>query len=184
MVKIYVFGASGSGTTTLGKKLSLELAIEHFDADDFFWKQTEIPFTQRYSYRHMNQALAARLKERNSWVLSGCVNSWGDQVVSGSDLFILCKAPTKLRIKRLKQREYEKFGLRILPGGDMYENHQRFIAWAAQYEEGLQKGRNARIHDKFVDQLSTEALILDSSKPLDKLLDKCLERINDLKKAA
>ncbi|WP_228410094.1 shikimate kinase [Chryseobacterium viscerum] len=35
-MKIHIFGASGSGVTTLGKALSEELNLEYFDSDDFF----------------------------------------------------------------------------------------------------------------------------------------------------
>ena len=35
---IIVFGASGSGCTTLGRALARQLNFEHFDTDDFFLK--------------------------------------------------------------------------------------------------------------------------------------------------
>lgn len=50
MVIIYIyFGASGSGTTTLGKELATEMGYHHFDADDFYWEQTDIPYTKTKS---------------------------------------------------------------------------------------------------------------------------------------
>ncbi len=38
MNKIHIFGASGSGTSTLGAALSNELSYTHLDTDDYFWK--------------------------------------------------------------------------------------------------------------------------------------------------
>ncbi|WP_414847104.1 shikimate kinase [Chryseobacterium sp. IT-36CA2] len=35
-MRIHIFGASGSGVTTLGKALSEKLNIEYLDSDDFF----------------------------------------------------------------------------------------------------------------------------------------------------
>ena len=34
--RIHLFGASGSGTTTLGVALAERLAIAHFDSDNFY----------------------------------------------------------------------------------------------------------------------------------------------------
>lgn len=34
---IHIFGASGSGTTTLAEKISRELGYFHLDTDDYFW---------------------------------------------------------------------------------------------------------------------------------------------------
>jgi adenylate kinase family enzyme len=46
-MRILVTGASGSGTTTLGKALAEQLACAFLDADDFFWFPTNPPFTQK-----------------------------------------------------------------------------------------------------------------------------------------
>ena len=45
MVHIHVMGASGSGTTSLGRALADRLDIAHLDTDDFFWLPTDPPFT-------------------------------------------------------------------------------------------------------------------------------------------
>jgi len=41
---IHIFGASGSGTTTLGKKICEELGYYLMDADEYFWMPTEPKF--------------------------------------------------------------------------------------------------------------------------------------------
>ena len=38
---IHIFGASGSGTTTLAEKISRELGYFHLDTDDYFWLPTD-----------------------------------------------------------------------------------------------------------------------------------------------
>ena len=43
--RIHVFGASGTGTTTLGRGLAEALHIGQFDTDAYFWLQTDPPFT-------------------------------------------------------------------------------------------------------------------------------------------
>ena len=42
---IHIYGAAGSGTTTLGKKISDELGYTLMDTDDYFWMPTEPKFT-------------------------------------------------------------------------------------------------------------------------------------------
>lgn len=43
---------------------------------------------------------------------------------------------TEIRTTRLKEREKQKFGDRIMPGGDMYTHHMEFIEWARKYDTG------------------------------------------------
>lgn len=38
---IHIFGAAGSGTTTLGMKICQELGYKLMDTDDYFWLPTE-----------------------------------------------------------------------------------------------------------------------------------------------
>ena len=42
---IHIYGAAGSGTTTLGKKISDELGYTLMDTDDYFWMPTEPKIT-------------------------------------------------------------------------------------------------------------------------------------------
>lgn len=42
---IIIFGAPGSGQTTLGKEVARQLNFHHFDLDDYHWRwDTEIPY--------------------------------------------------------------------------------------------------------------------------------------------
>lgn len=61
------------------------------------------------------------------------------------DLAVFITAPIETRIKRVEQREYERHGERIREGGDMYEQHLKFVDFVAsrslsrieQWEETL-----------------------------------------------
>ena len=55
--------------------------------------------------------------------------------------------PQPVRLRRLEEREYRRFGPRICPGGDMYRQHLDFMAWAAAYDEGGEDMRSRAMHD-------------------------------------
>ncbi len=44
--KIHITGASGSGTTTLGRALAHLANVDHFDTDDYFWEPSDPPFSR------------------------------------------------------------------------------------------------------------------------------------------
>ena len=46
---IHIYGASGSGTSTLGKALAKELGWRWMDSDDYFWMPTDPPYTTKRS---------------------------------------------------------------------------------------------------------------------------------------
>lgn len=43
--KIHILGASGSGTSTLGRLIETEYGFVHLDTDDYYWLSTNPPFT-------------------------------------------------------------------------------------------------------------------------------------------
>jgi adenylate kinase family enzyme len=62
MNRIHIFGASGSGTTTLGKALANRLTIAFFDSDDYYWQKTDPPYRESYPKEERAQKLLKDIK--------------------------------------------------------------------------------------------------------------------------
>ena len=91
-----------------------------------------------------------------NFVLSGDVIHWGldhQMLVRLFDYIIYLYVPWPVRKDRITQRERERFGKRVLPGGDMYQLHTDFISWASNYEQGTCIGRNKASQKNFIDQV-------------------------------
>jgi adenylate kinase family enzyme len=154
MVKrIHILGASGSGTTTLGRALAERLHYAHFDTDDYFWLPTDPPFREPRPLAERQQLLMTDLTAYNSWVISGSLCGWGDSAIPLFDLVVFLWIPQDVRMARLHRREMERYGTRIMPDGDMYEQSQAFLNWAASYDEGNLSIRSRRRHEQWLSTL-------------------------------
>lgn len=131
---IHIYGASGSGTSTIVSLLAISWDI-------FLWIQMTI---------------------------SGSLVDWGDELIPLFTLAVRVETDTAIRIDRLKRRECENFGNRIDLGGDMYENHQVFIIWAASYDSGGLDMRSKPKHDEWQKLLQCHQILLDGSLPVEK----------------
>jgi adenylate kinase family enzyme len=151
--RIHILGASGSGTTTLGRTLAEHLQCPHFDTDDYFWVPTDPPYTQQRERTERQQLLLDDVTAHDAWVLSGSLCGWGEVAISLFELVVFLAIPQDIRMERLRQREHERFGERILPGGNMYEQSQAFLAWAASYDEGGLDIRSRQLHDRWLSTL-------------------------------
>lgn len=160
-IKIHIFGASGSGVSTLGRALALELQIPFFDADDYYWKQTDPPFIEANQIDERKSLLKDALADNKSWVVSGTLVSWGDSIQEKFDFAIYLSVPTEERLLRVKKREAERFGSRIEVGGDMHEAHLKFLDWAAQYDEGFMGGRSKPKHEAWIRTLKCPVFRID-----------------------
>ena len=159
--RIHILGASGSGTTTLGRALAARLQYPHFDTDDYFWLPTNPPFTTQRERTERAQLLMDDLTSHDAWVLSGSLCGWGDMAIPLFELVVFLWIPHDRRMERLHRREHTRFGERILPGGDMYEQSQAFLGWAASYDEGGLDIRSRRRHDQWLSTLPCPILCFE-----------------------
>jgi adenylate kinase family enzyme len=69
--RIHILGASGSGTTTLGRALAERLQCPHFDTDDYFWLPTDPPFTHQRERTQRQRLLMDDLTAHDSGLYQG-----------------------------------------------------------------------------------------------------------------
>jgi adenylate kinase family enzyme len=159
--RIHILGASGSGTTTLGRALAERLQCPHLDTDDYFWVPTDPPYTQRRERHERQQLLMDHLTAQERWVVSGSLCGWGDVAIPLFELVVFLWVPHGVRMARLRQRELARFGARILPGGDMYEQSQALLTWAAAYDEGGLDIRSRQLHKAWLGTLPCPILCFE-----------------------
>lgn len=163
---IHIYGASGSGTSTLGKYISKKLGYFFMDTDDYFWESTNPPYTKKRELSTRITLMREDIEQYNNVVISGSLVDWGDELIPLFTLAIRLETNTDIRLERLKIRERKKFGTRIDIGGDMYNQHIEFISWAASYDNGGIDMRSKKKHDNWQKQLTCPLILLDGSVPV------------------
>ena len=176
---IHLLGPSGSGVSSLGKLLSETLHIPWFDNDDIFWEKTDPPFTRKRPVEERKEILVEIDRTNESWILSGSMLVWGDFLRDKMDLIIYLYADRDTRIKRLKKREYERFGSRIEKGNDMYENHRTFIEWAKRYETGGLDVRSRISELTWIEKADCRVITIDQAMELGEELKIVLQSISE-----
>jgi len=174
--RIHIFGASGSGTTTIGKLVSEKLGYKHFDSDDYFWVKTEDPFTVRREQMERIEMLEADLSSCDEWVLSGSVVGWWDDIHSKFDLVVFVYVPRDIRLARLEKREYGRYGDAFLAGGSKYESSQAFLNWAATYDGNPEYGRSLKMHENWMTEIKCPILRIENID-LEKSVDLVLNEV-------
>lgn len=160
---IHIFGASGSGTSTLGEKIYSELGYKFMDTDDYFWLPTNPKFTAKRDVEERLTMMKTDIQNAENVVISGSLVDWGDVLIPLFTLAIRLETATDIRISRLEQRERARFGARIDFGGDMFINHQEFIAWAKSYDSGDLTMRSKSKHDEWQKLLQCKLIELNGA---------------------
>jgi adenylate kinase family enzyme len=169
---IHIFGAAGSGTTTLAAALSTKSGHQHFDSDEFYWMPTDPPYQQSRPRSERYTLLANAVAQADSWVISGSLCGWGDPFISQFELVVFLLVPAEERIARLRAREIMRYGHEaIAPGGRLYKTHVEFLKWAQRYDVGDMNMRSRALHEWWIQKFSMPVLRLDENKPVNTLLE-------------
>lgn len=177
---IHIYGASGSGTSTLGRKISEELGYKFMDTDDYFWLPTDPQYTTKRNKEERLALMKKDIAENKNVVISGSLVDWGDELIPMFTLVVRIVTDTEIRIERLKNREKQKFGNRIMPGGDMYTNHMEFIEWARDYDTGSVDMRSKAKHDEWEKLLRCKQIVLDGAGDLEENFKAIQAEINSV----
>ncbi len=161
---IHIFGASGSGTTTMAKALSESLPHKHIDSDDFYW---DVKFTKPNPKNIRYEKLKLELNKHPSWILSGSMIDWGNQLIPLFDLVIFISVTNEIRLNRLKQREELRYENEILPSGSKYKEHLEFMSWASQYETGDMNVRSRKQHKSWMNGLQCKIIEINGDNPVE-----------------
>jgi adenylate kinase family enzyme len=175
--RVHIFGGSGSGTTTLGKALSRRLDVLFLDADTYYWKPTDPPFREKRQPADRIEMIEREMGNRESWVLSGSICSWGDPLLDRFTLTVFLYLDPAIRMERIRLRERMRYGASIEPGGSLYEAHCAFLAWAVSYDTAVAPIRSRHLHETWMRRLKCPVLKLDSETPVTSLVEEVVAAI-------
>ena len=167
---IVIFGSAGSGKTTLGKMAAQTLSFPYFDLDDYIWrKDTAEPYTVMYSREEKASRLMEAISRDEHFVMAGSMDSFHAPFDPLFELAVHLTADQDIRLARVNQRAQEQFGDRILEGGDLFQNHLRFLDSVARYD--TDGSPNLKTHTEWANTLACEVLRLNGASQLTKNCD-------------
>lgn len=153
--RIHIFGASGTGASTLGAALARSLPHTHLDGDDYFWIEK---FSEAREPGERRVLLKEDLMEKEHTILSGAICGWGDELKHFFDFVVFLYVPQEVRLKRLAEREFARYGNAVLPGGNRYEQSHAFLNWASLYDSAGMEVRSQTLHEHWMSDLQCPIL--------------------------
>ena len=136
---IIVCGLNGSGKSVLGRALAGRLGWRFIDIENLYFPKND----SRYLYasprtrEEVERLLLSEISLSEPFVLAAVKGDFGEQFCRSLGLAILISVPKKIRLDRVKERSFNKFGARMLPGGGLYEKEQKFFDQVSSRPENL-----------------------------------------------
>jgi adenylate kinase family enzyme len=123
---IFICGLNGAGKTTLAGELARLTGFKQMDIEDYFFLPSDIPYTRSRTKEECNKLILADIKKHPKFVLSAVIGDFGNEIIGRFDAVVIVDVPREIRMERVKKRDFDRFGNRVLAGGDLYEQQLKF----------------------------------------------------------
>ena len=165
---ILICGLNGCGKSTLGKLLAERRGYRFIDNEDLYFpgKDPSYLYSGPRSKEEVIRQLEDLIEADRRFVFAAVKGDYGNKLPAFLDHVILIDVPKEERSRRVRARSIQKFGDRVLPGGDLYEQEQ---AWYA-----LTDSRPDDYVTCWLDSVRCPVIRIDGTLPVEENLSKLL----------
>ena len=170
---ILICGLNGTGKSTLGRMLANRMEYEFIDNEDLFFPKADSSYTfsNPRSKEEVIQLLEEKISRNNQFVFAAVKGNYGDRLIASLDHIVLIEVPKQIRSKRVRDRSYQKFGDRILPGGDLYDTESKWLS--------LTDSRPDTYVSDWLETVNCPVIRIDGTLPVENNLDYIVSELSD-----
>ena len=170
---IIICGLNGTGKSTLGKALAEKLHFHFIDIENLYFPKTNpnYIYASPRTRKEVEKLFLHEIKTHKDFILASVKGDYGEDIYSLIQYAILLDVPKNIRLKRVKKRSFQKFGNRMLLGGDVYEQEENFFHFV--------ESRDENIVEEWVKSLKCPVIRMDGTKSIDENTNFIMERIQN-----
>lgn len=180
---IAIMGLNGCGKSTLAHALAQRLGLYELDVEDYYFPEQRLarraalegrpetccersgslPYARPRDRREVQEMIASDIERHPRFVICGVTMNWDARILSAIDVAFILEVPAEERVRRVSQREQLRFGARVMPGGDMYEQQLAFRELIAR--------KSHRLVEESAARMPCRKIRLDGARRIDENVD-------------
>lgn len=192
---IAIFGLNGGGKSTLAHALAKKTGYFEMDVEDYYFPEQkvsrqcalensniitteylgELPYSNPRLKCEVQNAILDDIKAHSKFILSGVTMNWYDEILSHIDIAFWVQTPLEERLRRIQAREEKRFGVRVLAGGDMYEQQLEF--------RNVVANRDSKAVEESAKKLSCPIFVIEGTLPVEKNIEKIIDYLKVISSA-
>ncbi len=160
--RIYIFGGTASGKTTLAKKISETTKIPFYTTDEFVYKKDWI---NKYS-DNQRDSMLKKTANRKRWIIEGVHRGdWIFPAFKKADFVIILDLPRRVLLKRVIAR-YIKRKIKSAEKKENWKDTFLLIKYAYIYKKD-----NLIFHKQFVQDYKKDYIILKNNQEINNFIN-------------
>ena len=173
---IIVCGLNGSGKSTLGKALSEKLGFHFIDVEDLYFPKIDPDYIYASSRTEDEVAklLTNEIQAHEDFVFAAVRGNYGADAHSYYQFAVYIDVAKDIRMQRVRNRAFQIFSQRMLPGGDLYEREEAFF--------DMVSSRQNNYTEKWLQSLDCPVIRVDGTKPVEENVTYIIQQLRNCSK--
>ena len=138
-----------------------ETTFSFIDIENLYFPKTNpnYIYASPRTRKEVEKLLLHEIKTHKDFILASVKGDYGEDIYSLIQYAILLDVPKNIRLQRVKKRSFQKFGKRMLSGGDLFEQEEKFFRFV--------ESRNESTVEEWVKSLKCPVMRIDGTKSID-----------------
>lgn len=165
-------GLNGCGKSTLGKALAQKLGYYFIDIEDMYFTRTstDAPYANPRSRAEVEKLLLDEVRKQDHFVFSAIKGDYGEELQKYYQVAVVIEVPKEIRTQRVRNRSFQKFGSRMLAGGDLHQAEEQFFE--------LAESRTEDFYAQWLQSLHCPIIPVDGTKSIDENIHFIINQIH------
>ena len=171
-IGIQICGLNGSGKSTLGRALAEKIGFYFIDDENLYFSRSNPnePYTNPKPRHEVEQLLMNEVKKHPDFVFAAVKGDYEKDIISMYDYVIMLEVPKSVRSQRVRNRSFNKFGSRMLLGGDLYNQEEAFFQ--------MVESRQGSYVENWLQTVKCPIIRVDGTKPIDENVEYIINSIS------
>ncbi|MBP3427904.1 MAG: AAA family ATPase [Clostridia bacterium] len=168
---IQICGLNGCGKSTLGKALAERMGFHFIDNEHLYFSRAHAdePYANPRSRAEVERLLMEEVRRHPDFVFSAVKGDYGEEIIPLYSYVVVMEVPKDIRSQRVRNRSFQKFGSRMLAGGDLHSQEEAFFQ--------LTESRRDDDIERWLQKVNCPVIRVDGTKPIEDNVDSILRAI-------
>lgn len=128
-IGIQICGLNGCGKSTLGRALAERIGFHFIDNENLYFSRTNTdePYMNPKSRADVERLLMEEVSKFPDFIFAAVKGNYGTDIIPMYDYIVMIEVPLNVRSHRVRNRSFQKFGNRMLIGGDLHDQEEAFF---------------------------------------------------------
>ena len=171
-VGIQICGLNGCGKSTLGRALAEKIGFHFIDNENLYFARSQAndPYTNPRSQEEVERLLMNEVLEHPNFIFASVRGNYGKEIIPMYNYVVVIEVPKEIRSQRVRNRSFQKFGRRMLMGGDLHQQEEAFFRIA--------ESRHDDYVENWLQLVNCPIIRVDGTKKIEENLDYIIQIIN------